>query len=171
MEPHPFRQAFESQDLDGLLSLLAEDVIFHSPVIAEPGFEGRDSAAVIVAIALDLFQETAFTHDFGDDQSHVLVGDTRVLGTPAKMTWLLEFDDEGTIREFWLMARPLAGVIAIAVGVGQAAERAEQGSAVRELAEALVGPAADMDRAAANIISDINRWTAAQSAGQGARRP
>ncbi len=51
MEPHPFRRAFEAQDLDRLLSLLADDVTYHSPIVAEPGFEGRDSAAAILAIA------------------------------------------------------------------------------------------------------------------------
>ena len=53
MEPHPYRQAFEAQDVDRLLSLLADDVIYHSPIVTEPGFEGRDAAAAILAIALD----------------------------------------------------------------------------------------------------------------------
>ena len=163
MEPHPYRQAFEAQDLDRLLSLLADDVIYHSPIVAEPGFEGRDSAAAILAIALDLFKETEYTHDLGDEHSPVLVGDARVLGKPVKTTWLLEFDAEGKIRELWLMARPLAGLIAVTLAVGQAAERAEQGPALRELSEPLVGLAANLERSAARMVGDINRSTADRS--------
>ena len=163
MEPHPYRQALAAQDLDGLMPLLADDVTYHSPVITEPGFEGRDSTAAILAIALDLFKDTEYTHDLGDDHSHVLVGDALVLGKPVKTTWLLEFDEEGKIRDLWLMARPLGGLIAITLAVGHAAERAEQGPALRELAEPLVDLAAILERTAARIVGDINRSTAKRS--------
>ncbi|MDQ3933319.1 MAG: hypothetical protein M3340_01655 [Actinomycetota bacterium] len=132
-------------------------------LITEPGFEGRDSAAAILAIALDLFKETEYTHDLGDEHSHVLVGDARVLGKQVKVTWLLEFDAEGKIRELWLMARPLAGLIAVTLAVGQAAERAEQGPALRELSEPLVDLAADLEPAAARMVGDLNRSTANRS--------
>jgi hypothetical protein len=160
VEPHPYRQAYEAQDLDRLLSLLADDVIFHSPIITEPGFEGRDSAAAILAISLDLFKGIQYTHDLGDERSHLLVGDARVLGKPVKTTTLLEFDAEGKIREIWVMVRPLTGLVAVALAVGEAAERAEQGAALRELSEPLVGLAADLERAAARVVGDINRSTA-----------
>lgn len=160
MGSHPFRQAFEAHDLDRLLSLLADDVIYHSPIVAEPGFEGRDSAAAILAIALDLFHETAYTHELGDEHSHVLVGDAQVLGKPVKTTWLLELDADGRIRELWLMVRPLAGLVAVTLAVGQAAELAEQGPALRELSEPLVDLAADLERAAAGMVGEINRATA-----------
>ena len=163
MEPHPYRQAFEAQDLDRLLSLLADEVIYHSPLIAEPGFEGRDSVAAIMAVALDLFKETEWTHDLGDEHSHVLVGNARVLDKPVKTTWLLESDAEGKIRDFWLMVRPLPGVIAIALAVGQAAERAEQGPELRERSEPLVGLAAELEPAAARVVEDLNRSSANRS--------
>jgi ketosteroid isomerase-like protein len=44
MQTHDYRQAFSDRDLEGIVSLLADDVVFHSPVISEPGFEGRDSS-------------------------------------------------------------------------------------------------------------------------------
>jgi hypothetical protein len=86
-----------------------------------------------------------------------------VLDTPVKTTWLLEFDSEGKIRDFWLMARPLPGLIAIALAVAQAAERAEQGPEMRELSEPLVGLAADLEPAAARVVDDLNRSGANRS--------
>jgi hypothetical protein len=53
MEPHPYGQALAARDLHGLVALLADDVIFHSPVITEPGFVGRDSVAALLAMVLD----------------------------------------------------------------------------------------------------------------------
>jgi hypothetical protein len=41
VEPHPYGQAFAARDLDRLVSLLADDVSFHSGVTSELGFEGR----------------------------------------------------------------------------------------------------------------------------------
>jgi ketosteroid isomerase-like protein len=31
METHPYQQAFADRDLDRLVALLADDVVFHSP--------------------------------------------------------------------------------------------------------------------------------------------
>src|SRR2546423_15423075 len=125
MQPHPYRQAFAAQDLDRLLPLLAADVSMHSLFITEPAFEGRASAAALLAIAADVFKNSEYTHDLGDERSHVLVANASVLGKPVNITWLLDYDAEGKIREIWPMARPLTGAIAVAEAIAQAA--AERG--------------------------------------------
>jgi hypothetical protein len=63
------------------------------------------------------------------------------------------------------MARPLTGLIALTRAVGRAAERAGGGSAVRELSEPLAGLAADLERAAARVVGDLNRSTAKSEVG------
>src|ERR671916_3529545 len=118
MEAHPYRQAFEARDLDRLAELLADDVSFHSPVISDPGFEGRQSATALLEIALDVLTDVEYTHELGARPAHVLVSNARVLGKPIKTTTMLEFAQDGKIREIWVMARPLAGVAAIAEAVG-----------------------------------------------------
>ena len=163
MDPHPYRQAYEANDLERLVSLLADDVVFHSAIITEPGFEGRDSAAAFFAIVLDMFEDNQFTHEFADDRSHLLVADARVLDKPVMTTWRLEFDGEGKIREIWPMARPLIAAIAIAEAVGRAAERAGLGSEIRELAEQLAGPVADLDRVGRGAIADLNRTATSET--------
>lgn len=162
MGAHPYRQAFEARDLDRLTELLADDVVFHSPVISDPGFEGRDSVTAVLAIALDAVKDVEYTHDLGDDGAHVLVSNARVLGTPTKVTTLLEFDADGKIREIWVMARPLRAVVAIGEAVGtQLAERQSprRGSAVRVLSKPLAGLAAVGDAAGGRLIGALNRST------------
>ena len=163
MEPHPYREAFEAGDLDRLVTLLADDVVFHSPVITEPGFEGRDSVAALLAIAMEAITDIEYTHELSQQGAHVLVADARVLGRPVKTTTLLEFDADEKIREIWIMARPLAGVVAIAEAIGtQLASRQGpgRGPAVRTMVQPLRGLAAVVDRTGARLIGDLNRFAA-----------
>jgi hypothetical protein len=179
MEPHPYRQAFAARDLDRLVSLLADDAIFHSPLTRELGLEGHDAVAVFLPIALDVFKETEYTHDFGDEHSHVIVGDARVLGKPVKTTWLLELDAEGKIRDIWVMVRPLTGLVAIfeAVGLQAVGLREAEGDdesvspeAVSALSKQLADLAALTDSGVAGVIGNINRSTANRRAVSSAAR-
>ena len=61
MEPHPYGQALAAHDLDRLAALLADDVVFHSPVINDPGFEGRDSVAALLAMILNAITVDEYT--------------------------------------------------------------------------------------------------------------
>src|SRR5213592_1973066 len=128
MEPHPYRQAFAGRDINGLVALLAEDVVFHSPVITNPGFEGRASVAALHAILFDAITDVEYTRELGDGQAHFLVANGWVLGKPFKSTTMLEFNPDGLIREIWVMVRPLTGVVAIGEAIGsQLAERRKRG--------------------------------------------
>jgi hypothetical protein len=118
MEPHPYGQALAARDLDGLVALLADDVVFHSPVITDPGFEGRDSVAALLAMVLNSIFIDEYTHELGDEQTRILVGNGRVLGKAIKLAILLEHDADQKIREIWVMVRPLTGVVAIAEAIG-----------------------------------------------------
>jgi hypothetical protein len=156
MEAHPYRQAFEARDLDRLLPLLADDVIFHTPILSELAFEGPDAVAPFLTFVLDAFEDVEFTHDLGDEDSQVLIYDARVLDKAVKATWLLELDAEGKIREIWVMIRPLTGLTAIVEAAGRRlAER--RGTALSELSKPLADLAAEADRAAAGLLADLNR--------------
>jgi hypothetical protein len=162
VDPHPYRQAFADRDLDRLVGLLADDVVFHSPVIGDPGFEGRDAVGTLLGIVFDAVSDDEYIHDLGDEASHALVANVRVLGKPAKVTTLLEFDADGKIREIWVMARPLTGLVAIAEAIGSrlAARRgAGQGRAVALLSKPLAGLAGATDRTGSRLIADLNRST------------
>ena len=160
MEHHPFGQALAGRDHDGLVPLLADDVVFHSPVITDPGFEGRDAVAALLAMVLDSIFIDEYTHELGDEHTRILVGDGRVLDKPIKVTTMLELNGGGKIREIWVMVRPLTGVVAIAEAIGsRLADRQGpgRGPAVRVLSMPLAGLAVVTDRIGSGLIAALNR--------------
>jgi SnoaL-like domain len=163
MESHPYRQAFAERDLERLVALLADDVVFHSPVVGAPGFEGRDSIAALYSMVFNAISDVEYTHEIGDEGAHILVNNARMLGKPLKATTLLEFNAAGEIREIWVMVRPLSGVVAIADAIApRLFKRQGRGLllAVRVLLKILAGMAAVTDRVGSRLIAALNRSTA-----------
>ncbi len=66
---HPYAQAFAEHDHPGTVTLLAQDVIFHSPVIGDSGFEGRAATSALLEIVYREISDIDYTHGFGNDQS------------------------------------------------------------------------------------------------------
>jgi ketosteroid isomerase-like protein len=75
MEPHPYGRSLAARDLDRLAALLADDVVFHTPDIAGPAFQGRDSVATVLAMVADAITDVRYTHEVGDGTTRVLVSD------------------------------------------------------------------------------------------------
>jgi SnoaL-like domain len=162
MELHPYRRAFTDRDLAPLLAVLADDVVFHSPVIADQGFQGRDSVAVVLGIALDAITDVEYTHEVGVDGARILVANARVLGKRIKSTTVLELGADGKIREIWVMARPLTGVVAIAEAIGSELAGRQgpgRGRAMRVSSKPLAALAAVTDRIGSGLIAALNRST------------
>jgi hypothetical protein len=160
MKLHPFAQAFAERDLNGTVALLADGVIFHSPVIGDTAFEGRPAVAALLEIVYREISDVDYTHGFGDDEAHVLVANARVRGKRVKVTNLLELAPDGRIREIWIMARPLVGLVAIAEAIGSGIARREVPSRAPALAVAikpLAGMAAATDRLGSRLVAAVNR--------------
>jgi hypothetical protein len=163
MEPHPYGQAFAERNLERLAALLADDVVFYTPDIAYPGFQGRDSVATVLTMVADAMTDVKYTHDAGDETTSILVNDGRVLGKPIKATTLLGLDADGKIREIWVMVRPLTGVVAIVEAIGpQLAERRRPGlgAVVRAMSKPLAGLATVAEQVGSRLIAAVNRSTA-----------
>lgn len=163
MPLHPYAQAFANRDLDAAVELLADDVVFHSPVIVEPGFEGKAAVAELLKVVFEKVTDEEYLVDTGDDEVHILVADATVLGKPIKATTLLQYDANGKIREIWVMARPLVGVVAIAEAIGSGLvgrEAPGRGRVVRAASKPLAGLAAVNNAAGSRIIAALNRESA-----------
>jgi hypothetical protein len=161
--PHPYRRAFEARDLEALRALLTDDVVFHSPVIGEPGFQGKAAVSTLIEVVFDATTDLAYTHEYGDDRARVFVFESKILGKPTRATNLIELDADGMIREIWVMARPLTALAAIteAIGSGLARRRSPaRGAAVRAASKGLAGVAVLTDRIGARVIARHNRDTA-----------
>jgi hypothetical protein len=112
---HPFRTAIEARDLEAVRALLADDVVFRSPVVFQP-YHGPDVVTAILAAVAEVFEDFAYTREIGaaDARDHALVftaqvGDRRIEGCD-----FLHVDENGLIDEFVVMVRPLTGAHALA---------------------------------------------------------
>jgi hypothetical protein len=112
---HPFGTAVVAGDIDAALALLAEDVVFHSPVVHRP-YQGRDAVAPILHAVSQVFEDFRYTGEIGapDAASHVLVFRTRVGNREIEGIDLLHTGADGLVDELTVMVRPLSGALALA---------------------------------------------------------
>lgn len=108
-EPHPFRTAAESKDIDLLTETLHEDVVLHSPVLFR-GFEGRDTVAAVLTHVAATLENFAYTAELAEGGTVVLrfkatVGDRELEGID-----FLELDADGRVRELTVFMRPFSAL-------------------------------------------------------------
>ena len=110
-EPHPFRRAAESKDLDLLIETLHEDVVLHSPVLFR-GFEGRDTVAAVLTHVAATLEDLTYTDELADGNTVALrftakVGDRELEGID-----FLELDADGRVAELTVFMRPFSALTA-----------------------------------------------------------
>src|ERR1700760_1732002 len=98
-EPHPFRVAAETKDLDLLRETLAEDVVLHSPILFK-GFEGRDMAIIVLANVIEVFEDFRYLDEVHGDGSVVLRFAAKVDGKfEIEGIDYLTLDDAGRVTD------------------------------------------------------------------------
>jgi SnoaL-like domain len=112
---HPFRSAVEARDTQALEALLAEDVVFSSPVAHKP-YPGKAITAAILRAVLRVFEDFRYVREIGDPngRDHALVFTATVNGREVHGCDFLHVDDNGLIDQFTVMVRPLSGAQALA---------------------------------------------------------
>lgn len=118
----PFRAAVESRDVAAIRDLLAEDVVFRSPVAHKP-YEGRPLVAAILANVIEVFDDFHYVRELTDDGGHALVFACTVDGLSLTGCDFLEYDDRGLITDFMVMVRPLRAAEALAAAMGARFDR------------------------------------------------
>jgi hypothetical protein len=114
-----FREAIEqaraSGDADGVIALLAEDVVFRSPVVHTP-YHGRDEVAPLLRAVVRVFDEFEFVRELtgSDGDAHALVFRARIGDRELEGCDLPHVNADGLIDELFVMVRPLSGAIALA---------------------------------------------------------
>ena len=130
---HPFRAAVEKGDLAAVEAMLAEDVVFTSPVVFKP-YPGKAITAAILRGAYRVFKDLRYVREIGDPEGrdHAFVFEAHVGERKITGCDFLHFDDEGLIDEFMVMVRPLSAAQALAAEMGaqfdRIAEEAAQAS-------------------------------------------
>jgi hypothetical protein len=124
---HPFRQAVEARDAAAIEALLADDVVFTSPVAFKP-YAGKPITAAILRAVMRVFEDFRYIREIGDADSrvHALVFEATVAGKRVTGCDFLHVDDEGLIDDFMVMVRPLSGATALADAMGAQFDRIQR---------------------------------------------
>jgi SnoaL-like domain len=111
---HPFRQAVEARDEDAMAALLAEDVVFTSPVAFKP-YPGKPITAAILRGVMRVFEDFHYVREIADagGRDHALVFEATVAGKKVTGCDFLHINADGLIDDFMVMVRPLSGAQAL----------------------------------------------------------
>src|SRR5215212_11054861 len=107
--------ALESRDLDGAVALLADDVVFRSPIVHKP-YHGPDAVRALLGGVMAVFEDFRYERVIGapDAADHALVFAARIGDRDIEGCDFLHENAEGLIDEFVVMVRPLSGALALA---------------------------------------------------------
>ncbi|MFJ9810385.1 nuclear transport factor 2 family protein [Streptomyces sp. NPDC101158] len=121
---HPFRQAVEARDEAAIEALLAENVVFTSPVAFKP-YPGKAITAAILRGVMRVFEDFTYVREIADPDGRdlALVFTATVGGRRIQGCDFLHFDEDGRIDDFTVMVRPLSAAQALAAAMGAQFDR------------------------------------------------
>ena len=115
-----WHEMLETRDMSILNELLADDVVFRSPVAFHP-YPGKQVVFFILTNVVQVFENFSYHREFlSEDGNNVVlefsvnVGDKKLKGID-----MIQFNDEGQIIDFEVMIRPKSGLEALAIEMGQ----------------------------------------------------
>lgn len=115
---HAFRHAVETRDLEAVEDLLADDVVFHSPVAFQP-YPGKAVTAAILREVIEVFEDFTYVRELHDDSGGAYVFTAKVDGLELTGCDFLELDAQGRITDFMVMVRPLKAAQALAARMAE----------------------------------------------------
>jgi SnoaL-like domain len=121
--PALFRLAVERGDLEAAGQLLAEDIVFHSPVTFHP-FVGRDTVTRLLGEVIQVFEDFRYTDELLTDGAHALIFRARVADKEIEGVDLLRMNAQGEIADFTVLLRPLSGLVPFAQAMAERAAAA-----------------------------------------------
>jgi len=108
-----FRDAIERRDLDAISALLADDVVFRSPVVHAP-YQDRAQLVGLLGAVSQVFEDLRYTRQIDDAPDHALVFRARVGDREVEGCDFIHVNADGLIDELYVMCRPLSGLMALA---------------------------------------------------------
>ena len=100
-----------NKDVTGVDSLLAEDVVFHSPVVDTPQ-AGKAVTRRYLAAVFDILSKHSFRYvrEVAGERDAVLEFLVEIDGVPVNGVDMITWNDEGLIVDFKVMLRPIKAV-------------------------------------------------------------
>ena len=114
MSDHPidtWHRLVRTHDASGIGALLADDAVFHSPVVHAPQ-AGRTLVARYLGAAFDVFFNPSFRYvrEIVGASDAMLEFETEIDGVQVNGVDLLRWNDAGLIVDFKVMIRPLKAI-------------------------------------------------------------
>lgn len=106
-----WHQLVKARDARGLDALLADDAVFHSPVVHTPQV-GKAITRQYLAAALHVFGNDSFRYvrELTGDRDAVLEFQVEIDGIRVNGVDMIKWNDAGKIVDFKVMLRPLKAV-------------------------------------------------------------
>lgn len=112
-----FRAAVESGDLDAGMETMTDDIVFRSPVTFRT-YEGKPAVRHLLSIVLSVFEDFRYVDELHGETSSILVFETRVGDREVNGIDYLEYAEDGRIKRFTVMVRPMSAVTRLAETIG-----------------------------------------------------
>ena len=115
-----WHEMLDTKDMSILNELLAEDVVFRSPVAFNP-YSGKQVVFFILTNVIQVFENFTYHREFytEDGLSVVLEFSANVNEKKLKGIDMIRFNENGQIVDFEVMIRPKSGLEVLAVQMGQ----------------------------------------------------
>lgn len=110
-EPHAFRRAAESKDLELLREALREDVVLHSPVLFR-GFEGREVVIAVLGQVIEVLEDFRYVDELAVGDAVALRFKARVGDRELEGVDFLELGADGRVAELTVFMRPFSALTA-----------------------------------------------------------
>lgn len=115
-----WHKLLESKNSDDLDQILADDVVFYSPVVHTPQ-EGKEITKLYLTAALYVFANDTFTYvrEVISNTDAVLEFNTEIEGVLVNGVDMISWNDQGQISSFKVMVRPLKAINTIHKMMGE----------------------------------------------------
>lgn len=132
MSQHPIETwhgLVNAHDPSGLDELLADDVVFISPVVHRPQV-GKDLAKKYLGAAFEVFFSAGFRYvrEIVGVSDAMLEFETQIDGVSVNGVDIIKWNDRGQIIEFKVMIRPLKAITAVHERMGVLLAAAQRGA-------------------------------------------
>ncbi|AMX19635.1 SnoaL-like domain protein [Acinetobacter pittii] len=114
-----WHEMVQAGNLSDLNDLLADEVVFRSPVAYKP-YEGKQVVFFILTNVIQVFEDFTYHREFytEDGENVVLEFSANVSGKSLKGIDMIRFNEQGKIIDFEVMIRPMSGLTALAEQMG-----------------------------------------------------
>jgi ketosteroid isomerase-like protein len=119
-----WHKILETKDAAGLDNILADNVVFHSPIVHTPQ-EGKPITKLYLTAALYVFNNDTFKYlrEVISDNNAVLEFSTVIEGITVNGVDMITWGADGRITEFKVMVRPLKAINLIHKMMGEMLEK------------------------------------------------